>query len=79
METIGLAVLAILVVWKLGILKAAKDTIETSTTMATDEIKIQAAEHKTGVIERAAKLKAVDADTVAKAKANIEAINSFEL
>lgn len=79
METIGLAVLVLIVTWKLGILKVVKSTIETSTTMATREIGIQAREHKNDVIERTAKLKAVDADTVAKAKANIATIDSFEL
>lgn len=79
METIGIAVIVLVVAWKLGALKMAKETIEESTAMASREIRIQAREHKNSVIDRTAKLKAVDAETVAKAKANIEIIDSFEL
>lgn len=79
METIVIVLIVVGICWKLGVLKMAKDTVETTTTMAAREIRIQAREHKNSVIERTAKLKAVDAATVKKARANIAVIDSFDL
>lgn len=79
METIAILLILVGVCWKLGVLRAAKDTIESTAEMAVNEIKLQGAEHKSSVVERAAKLKAVDAATVKKAQANIAALKSFDL
>lgn len=79
METIVIVLVIVAICWKLGVLKAAKDTVESSAEMAVNEIKLQSAEHKSSVVERAAKLKALDTNTVKKAKANMAALKAFEL
>lgn len=79
METIGILIVIIATAWKLGLLKAARDTVITTSDMATNEIKIQAATHKADVINRASKLPELDAETVTKAQTNIATLNSFQL
>lgn len=79
METIVIVLILVGVCWKLGVLKAAKDTVENTAEMAVNEIKLQGAEHKSSVVERAAKLKALDTATIKKAQANIAALKAFDL
>jgi hypothetical protein len=75
--TIGLIPILIIVAvcWKTGVIATIKKTVD----MANNEVSVQAASHKATVIKRAAELPDLDADTVAKAKANIAALNDFNL
>jgi len=75
--TIGLIPILIIlaVCWKTGLINTLKRTVD----MANDEVAVQAAAHKSTVVKRAAELPDLDADTIAKAKANIAALSSFQL
>lgn len=75
--TFGIIPLLILVVvaWKCGLFTTLTKVVD----MANDEVAVQAATHKATVVKRAADLPDVDAETLAKAKANITALNSFNL
>lgn len=75
--TIGLLpiLVILLLCWKTGVIGTLKKTVD----MANNEVSVQAAAHKATVIKRAAELPDLDESTVAKAKANIAALNDFNL
>ncbi len=67
--------IAVVVAWKCGVFTTLTKVVD----MANNEVSVQAATHKSTVVKRAAELPDVDADTIAKAKANIAALDSFNL
>lgn len=75
--TIGLIPILIIIAlcWKVGFVATLKKVAD----MANNEVSVQAATHKSTVIKRAAELPDLDAETVTKAKANIAALNDFNL
>ena len=75
--TIGiLPILIILAIcWKVGFV----NTVKRVADMANNEVAVQAATHKATVIKRASELDDLSAETVEKAKANIKALNDFNL
>ena len=79
MEAASIGIIPILIIiaicWKVGFITTLKKVAD----MANDEVAVQAATHKTTVVKRAAELPDVDAETISKAKANIAALDSFNL
>lgn len=79
MEAVSIGLIPMLLIaaiaWKCGLF----NTLTRVVDMANNEVSIQAATHKSTVLKRAADLPDVDAETVAKAKANIAALDSFNL
>lgn len=75
MELIGLVLIAVVVCWKVGIIKSVKETVD----MANNEVAVQSATHKSSVVKRAAELDSLDKETLAKAKENIAALKDFQL
>ena len=79
MEAVSIGLIPMLIIaaiaWKCGLF----NTLTRVVDMANNEVSIQAATHKSTVLKRAADLPDVDAETVAKAKANIAALDSFNL
>lgn len=75
--TIGLIPMLIIAViaWKCGVFTTLTKVVD----MANNEVAVQAASHKSTVVKRAAELPDVDAETISKAKANIAALDSFNL
>ena len=79
MEAVSIGLIPMLIIaaiaWKCGLF----NTLTRVVDRANNEVSIQAATHKSTVLKRAADLPDVDAETVAKAKANIAALDSFNL
>ena len=75
--TIGIIPLLVMVAiaWKCGLFTSLTKVVD----MANNEISVQAATHRSTVVKRAAELPDVDAETITKAKANIAALDSFNL
>ena len=61
--------------WKVGFV----NTLKRVADMANNEVAVQAATHKATVIKRASELDDLSPETVEKAKANIKALNEFNL
>lgn len=61
--------------WKVGFV----NTLKRVADMANNEVAVQAATHKATVIKRASELDDLSPETVEKAKANIKALNDFNL
>jgi hypothetical protein len=74
MELVGLAIIAVVVLWLVGGIKSARKAVD----MANNEINSAHAVHKDKVVRKLKNLE-INADDYAAAKEKLDLINSFEL